>query len=275
MPELEKPEDAATTEKPVDDTATSGAAEGEDEDDEKITVSKREHKAHLEKAAKYNQLEREAEELRERERLRAQDEGSATDRSRMTEEQRAARELDERIAQLEEESRPFTGSDGRQYPGNAAAWASLQALREIARQRNEDADRTYLMEATTVDDETGEERLLTPQERKEVRELRQRNPGHFGSAASALDAWEGRRARQSRKQMAEEKRKAEQVVREREREDVVRTHRRDETGGEARERHLTNAAFQSKLNKLEEAGKSDEAWKLRQDVARGRVTLSD
>lgn len=253
--------------------ATASDSEDAGDDDEKVSVPKREYLSlKQEREAVNNQLKRENEELRER--LRAEG-GSATDRPRVTDEERIAREMDENYAELVERSRPFTGTDGRQYAGDPAARAVLMLIHDRVEQRRETADDRYLLEATTIDPDSGDERLLTPQERREVREMKRKNPQHFGSAEAALDGWEGRRARQTMTKTAKEKREAAEIVKGRERDDVVRTHRRDETGGEARERHMTSAAFQKQLSKLEEAGDTEKAWKLRQDVARGRVTLSE
>lgn len=275
-PEAEKVEKAGSVsdaEKESKDLPTDSDDEGHDEaDDEKISVPKREYLSlKQEREAINNQLKRENDELREK--LRAAD-GSASERPRVTDEERIAREMDENYAELVERSRPFVGQDGRQYAGDPSARAVLMLIHDRVEQRREVADDRFLLEATTVDPESGEERPLTPQERREVREMKRKNPQHFGSAEAALDGWEGRRARQNVKESAKEKRKAAQIVEDRERGDVVRTHHRDETGGEARERHMTNAAFQAKVAKLEEAGDFEKAWKLKQDVAHGRVPIS-
>ncbi len=246
------------------DERASDTAEG-DQEQEFIRVKRHDYLTHKEKAERVNQLEREKADLEERLRER-----SATEAPQMTQADAELRELNDEYQRLQQEAASFVGADGRTYAGSAAAKTALRLIADRIHEKQETRDELWLLDATTIDEESGQERALTREEKRLVREVRDRDRI---PAALALDRLEAKRSREVRVQAAKRKREADEVVEGRERGDVIRTRKRDETPTEARNRHMSLTDYQRRIAQLEETGKGVDADKLAREVASGKVIL--
>jgi hypothetical protein len=207
-----------------------------------------------EKASKYNEVERRAEEAEAR--LREREE-SPTATAQGADPQ--MRELQERIARAEQNA----------AAGDDAAFVSLVVLRDQLAQRKEMADERYLS------------RLRDDEYAKRLEKFYAANKAHFNSIAAADDALVGRDARENRAKLAREK--AELAAKEAEVEadnrrkeaGTVSTHERGVTAGEVRARkpRMTESAFNAKIKTYEDNEREGDAHKLRADRLYGRLIV--
>jgi hypothetical protein len=221
------------------------------------------------KAESHNKLEEEVQELR----ARLESKPSPTDDQKG---QREDAELHELMQDLAEAEKQYRTTKDVAYKLSANS-VRLQLIdrqeRAIERreEKQERGDRDYLLNAVEAD-EDGEETPLSPKRREELRAFYKKNRDHFASIEAAHDGLIGREHRQTRAQLAKEKKNLRREE-DRSSETVIRTGTRDVSAAEARGRSMTFDQYQAKLAKLEHSD-PDAAWKLKQDVMHDRVHIT-